>query len=322
MLTMQTLSSSGIATIKSEDSLSVHLSEAGCMVWVDVLDPTEAELNVIASEFGLHHLFIEDATKRGQRPKLEQLDDYAFLVAYTARLGEVHLFFAEDWMVSVRSTGAVPDQWTVQEGNDRWLRLTEVQSLPRDRIDLVLYSVLDAIVDEYFHRNAHFEDDLEALETAILNENLGDERWVQTRMLHLRRDMIQFRRKLSPLREVISQLTHHEVSFVDGPSVVYLQDVEDHLLRCIDELDVQRELLGNTMDAHLALMSNRTNRVMKMMTSIGAILLGSTLIAGVYGMNFRHMPELDWQYGYYFALALMATLTVFLTWWFRKRDWL
>src|SRR6185503_9260896 len=120
----------------------------------------------------------------------------------------------------------------------------------------------------------------------------------------------------------LSSLLRREVEWIDEATVVHLQDVYDHVLRSIDLIDSQRELMGNAVDAHLAIISNRMNMVMKKMTSWGAILLGSTLVAGIYGMNFHDLPELSWHFGYPFALSLMALITIFGYIFFRRKDWL
>ena len=131
-----------------------------------------------------------------------------------------------------------------------------------------------------------------------------------------------FRRRVQPLREVVAAILRREVDWIDDLARTHFQDVYDHILRATDQIDAQRELLGNAVDAHLAIMSNRMNLVMKKMTSWGAILLGSTLVAGIYGMNFRHMPELRWHYGYAWALGLMLLITVACYRMFKRRDWL
>ncbi|MFP5327610.1 MAG: CorA family divalent cation transporter, partial [Acidimicrobiia bacterium] len=129
--------------------------------------------------------------------------------------------------------------------------------------------------------------------------------------------------RVIPLRDVLGVIVRGRVEWLDDRNVyVHFQDVYDHILRAVDQLDAQRELLGNAVDAHLAILSNRMNSVMKLMTSVGAILLGSTLVAGIYGMNFEHMPELEWRYGYPFALGLMVAVTAAGVAYFRRRDWL
>jgi len=145
---------------------------------------------------------------------------------------------------------------------------------------------------------------------------------VQQELFDVRRDLLLFRRRVAPIREVVATLLRREVAWIDEATLVHLQDVYDHILRAIDLVDGQRELMGNAVDAHLAIISNRMNMVMKKMTSWGAILLGSTLVAGIYGMNFEHMPELGWRLGYPFALSLMFGVTVAGFAYFRRKDWL
>jgi magnesium transporter len=286
--------------------------------WIDVVDPTEDELEKVQREFHLHPLAIEDARKHGQRPKLEQYPSHAFLVAQSRELAEVDLFIGETWLVSVRELSGDGAPWDCQSAIDRFER-TKPECVT---VGFLLYTILDELVDGYFDATDTAEDRLEALEDRIFTEDLGDERDVQERLFDIRRELLLFRRAVVPLREVISSLLRHELAWIDDASVIHLQDVYDHVLRAIDLLDGQRELMGNAVDAHLAIISNRMNEVMKKMTSWGAILLGSTLVAGIYGMNFNHMPELHWRYGYAYAIALMVTITVSGYVYFRRKDWL
>jgi magnesium transporter len=156
----------------------------------------------------------------------------------------------------------------------------------------------------------------------IFSEARQDETAVQQRLFEVRRRLLKFRRAIVPLRELVGALLRKEVDWIEDHDVVLLQDVYDHVLRAIDLLDSGRELMGNAVDAHLAIISNRMNSVMKKMTSWGAILLGSTLIAGIYGMNFKNMPELHWRYGYGFAIGLMLLITIVGYKYFKSKDWL
>ena len=186
----------------------------------------------------------------------------------------------------------------------------------------LLYTILDELVDGYFGRADQTEDRLEELEEGIFEERLRDEREMQQKLYELRRDLVGFRRRVQPLREVVGAILRREVEWVDELALTHFQDVYDHVLRATDQIDAQRELMGNAVDAHLAIISNRMNQVMKRMTSLGALLIGSTLIAGIYGMNFEHMPELGWQFGYPFALGLMLTIAIVGYISFKRRNWL
>jgi magnesium transporter len=145
---------------------------------------------------------------------------------------------------------------------------------------------------------------------------------VQADLFNVRRQLLELRRAVVPLREVLSALLRKEVLWVDGEALIVLRDTFDKLLRAVDLVDELRELVGNAVDAHLAVMSNQMNLVMKKLTAWGSIVFGATLIAGIYGMNFHHMPELDWQFGYPMALGLMAVMSFVLYRLFKRRDWL
>ncbi len=179
---------------------------------------------------------------------------------------------------------------------------------------------LDVVVDRYFEVVDAIDDHLEDLEEIVFAGRTGEE--TPREVFTLRRAMVTFRRAAAPLREVIAQMLRREVDVMGEAALMHLQDVYDHVLRVADLGESQRDVLTGLLEAHLAVASNRMNEVMKLMSSWGAILLGATLIAGIYGMNFSDMPELRWRFGYPLALGLMAILTVALYRMFRRRGWL
>ena len=288
------------------------------LVWVDVSDPSEDDLTCLQQEFSLHPLAMEDVREHHQRPKLEKYPTHAFLVAYSAGLQEVDIFIGPTWVITVREADAEGAIWSVDSAKARFDRTHPEQC----DVGFLVYVLLDAIVDGYFDAADMAEDRLEELEDRIFSEEYQDERDIQREMFDVRRRLLKFRRAVVPLREVVSALLRKEIDWIEDHDVVLLQDVYDHVLRMVDVLDSARELMGNAVDAHLAIISNRMNSVMKKMTSWGAILLGSTLIAGIYGMNFIHMPELRWRYGYLYALGLMLTITIVGYRYFKSKDWL
>jgi magnesium transporter len=317
VLAVCTYTAGGVRHDIDPEAISDEVGAGDRLVWVDVVDPSEDDLAKIQQEFRLHPLAMEDATKHGQRPKLDKYPTHAFVVAYSSGLAEVDLFVGPGWIVSVRGCGPDGKPWSIEAARRRFER-----SGPEEATSgFLLYLILDALVDEYFDRTDAAEDRLEAIEDSIFGEDMT-EREMQHDLYDLRRDLVTFRRRVQPLREVVSALLRQEVEWIDPVALLHLQDVYDHVLRAIDQLDSQRELLNNAVDAHLAIVSNRMNEVMKKMTSWGAILLGSTLVAGIYGMNFTHMPELTWRFGYPFALGLMVAITIVGYTYFRRRDWL
>jgi magnesium transporter len=287
--------------------------------WIDVVDATPDDVAALAAEYRLDAMAVEDITEAGQRPKLELYPHHAFLVAYGANLAEVDMFIGDDWVITVRERSREGEVWEPASAHTRCERVPA-----HDRtVGIVVHAVLDEIVDGYFNTLDAVEDRIEELENDVFEPPKGvSETQIQQRLFGIRHDLVAFRRKVIPLREVLAALLRGEVATVDATVLLLLQDVYDHLLRAVDTIDSHRELMGNAVDAHLAIISNRMNEVMKLMTSWGAILLGSTLVAGIYGMNFVHMPELQWRYGYPFALGLMLVITVGGYWYFRRRDWL
>jgi magnesium transporter len=297
--------------------------ERKSLVWVDLMEPSTQELDLVQHEFGLHPLSIKDIEEAGQRPKLEVFKDHAFIVGYAhdddpTDLPEVELFVAEHWLISVRSTNEAGRCFDVAPVREYYERVRD-DSLD---VSLLLYALLDDMVDGYFDTVDAAEERIAAIEEGLFTDEPSDQRQLQKNLYSVRRALIELRRHVAPMRDVVLQLLRREIPFVGVSTEAYFQDVLDRLLRVIDGIDVQRELLGSVVDAQLALQANRMNKVMKKMTSWGAILIAATLIAGIYGMNFRHMPELDWQFGYAFALGSMLLVTGTLYFWFRHRDWL
>lgn len=285
--------------------------------WLDVVDPTPDELAALSSEFGLHPMAVEDITEPGQRPKLAVFENHAFIVAYAASLSEIDIFIGDSWVLTVRERSDDGRAWDATAARtycDRY-------AAHKVTVGTVLHAVLDDIVDGYFIALDASEDRIEALEDEVFDPK-AHEPAIQQKLFDIRRELVAFRRKVVPLRDVLAGLLRGEVATLDTESLLLMQDVYDHLLRSVDTIDSHRELMGNAVDAHLAIISNGMNDVMKKMTSWGALLFGATLISGIYGMNFQHMPELGWEYGYPFALGTMVVMVTLGYLYFRRRDWL
>jgi magnesium transporter len=184
---------------------------------------------------------------------------------------------------------------------------------------MFLWAILDVVVDRYFVATDAIDNFLDGIETVVFDE---EPRAIPREIFAMRRALITFRRAAAPLREVMSQILRREVPSVSDTAIVHMQDVYDHVLRVLDLIESQRELLTGLLEGQLAVMSNRMNQVMKATSSWGAILIVATLIAGIYGMNFQHMPELEWYYGYPFALGVMALSMYVLYRVFKRRGWL
>ncbi|HEX2274704.1 MAG TPA: magnesium/cobalt transporter CorA [Acidimicrobiales bacterium] len=318
MITARVYHGGDVKEIDSAD-ISEVLGEPDRMLWVDVSDPIDTDLECLQDEFGLHPLAIEDVRHRHQRPKLEKYPGHDFVVAYTAGLQEVDIFIGPSWVVSVRERDSHGPAWSIEGVLTRFEGASPKEATP----GFLLYVLLDVLVDGWFAVTEASEDALEELEDRIFGEHDDDQDLsVQQAMFDTRRRLLTYRRAIAPLREVVGSLMRREVRWIDGATATNLQDVYDHVLRAVDHLDSQRELLDNAVDAHLAMTSHRVNRAMERMTAWGAILLGATLVAGIYGMNFDHMPELGWSHGYLWALGVMATITIVGYRYFKGKGWL
>lgn len=291
--------------------------EYGGTTWIDVMDPTVGDLEALDAEYGLGDRTFDEGHRRAARPTMQRHTDHAYVVAFSGDLAEIDMYVGDTWFVTIRRHDDNEREWDPSVARSRVERLgAEADS------GMVLAVVIEELVDGYFDSTDALEDHLESIEDRIFGEQLKAERQVQADLFTVRRRLLELRRAVVPLREVLSALLRKEVQWVDGEALVVIRDTFDKLLRAVDIVDELRELVGNAVDAHLAVMSNQMNLVMKQLTAWGSIVFGATLIAGIYGMNFAHMPELDWRLGYPFALGLMVVMSFALYRVFKRREWL
>jgi magnesium transporter len=310
------------------------LGERGALLWVDVEDPTDDDIKCLTDVFGVHHLVAEDLTEPAPRPRLAMFDTHFLLnlrdclfVGERFSTREVDLLFGDGWLISLRKPGERNEPPTpVKEVIERFERTRRLDGATDE--GFLLFVFLDTIVDRFFDVSDAVEERLEAIEDDIFADpesapsTVPADRSITERLYRLRHDLIGFRRVVSPLRDAINPLLRNEVGFLGDAAVLHLRDVYDHVLRAVELSEAHRDLLTGALDAHLSLVSNRMNLVMKRATSWAAILVCATLVAGVYGMNFKHMPELDWRFGYPMALGSMTLISVVLYLTFKRKDWL
>jgi magnesium transporter len=296
------------------------VAEPGARLWVDLEDPSDDELSQIQAQFGLHELAIEDTRARKQRPKIEVYEDYFFVVLHALSLdgadelvdSEIHVFVGHRFLITLRYTPT----FDISEVTRRWDRQPD---LSREGCGYLLYALLDEVVDGYFDVVERYEDLSEDIEDEVFQDE--PESGLQANIFRLKRQVVLFRRQVMPLRQVLD-LMQEQPGFVTPPLAPYYRDVADHVIRALEFADNIRDLLTAALEAQLSQVSNRLNQIMKKLTSWAAIILLPTLIAGIYGMNFRHMPELHWRYGYYYALGLMGLTSFMLYRVFKRKDWL
>jgi magnesium transporter len=291
----------------------------GAFVWIGLHEPTHEEFAAVSGEFDLHELAVEDAIKAHQRPKLERYGEVDFLVLKTARyvepdqieFGEILLFIGEGFVVSVRHGEGVP--------------LAGVRAKVEERSDLlrcgplaVVHGILDEVVDAYAPVMDALDRDIEEVEEEVFSE---DRRNPAQRIYELKREAIEFARAVTPLVDPIERMTTGRTRVPEGLET-YFRDVLDHLIRLSQHVEASRDLLNSVLQANLAQVGVRQNEDMRKISAWVAIIAVPTMIAGIYGMNFEHMPELETEWGYPVVLVVMATICFGLWRYFKRVGWL
>lgn len=304
------------------------LAHHGGMAWIGLYRPTADEMAAVAAEFGLHDLAVEDAISAHQRPKMERYEDNLFTVLRPARyldasetveFGELHIFTGKNFVVTVRHAETA--------GVARVRKRLEARpDLLRHGPEAVLYALLDSVVDDYAPVVAGLENDIDEIEDQLFS---GDTT-VSRRIYELAREVIQFQRAIHPLPDMMHQLKRGFAKYgIESELQHNLRDVEDHVERVISRADSFRDLLQNALTLDGTLTANRQNEAsaeqneqVKKISSWAAILFAPSFVAGIYGMNFDHMPELHWDFGYPMAVGLMAATAAVMYAIFKRKGWL
>jgi magnesium transporter len=290
-------------------------------VWIGFFEPTEEEFESLATEFDLHPLAVEDAIHAHQRPKLEVFGDMVLLVLKTARyvdptevieLGELLVFLGHDYVITVRH-GEASELRVVRE------ELERDPERMRSGPGAVLHAILDRVVDDYAPAIDGLQEDIDEVEAELFS---GDRSNPAERIYRLLREVLAFRRASAPLIDPIEKLAAGHYEQVDPKIRDYFRDVNDHLMRARDQLDGMHDLLASSLQANLAQVGIRQNEDMRRISAWVAIIAVPTAVAGIYGMNFEHMPELDWTYGYPAVLVFMLTVCTALYLYLRRAGWL
>ncbi len=311
---------------------SVSLSS---LAWIGLVDPTDAELSVLTTEFNLHQLAVEDAVHAHQRAKLERYGSTLFVVLRPARyldaaerveFSEVHLFVGRDFVVTVRH-GDSPNLARVRR------RMEANPDLLARGPEAVLYAILDEVVDGYSPVITGLQNDIDEIESEVFQADPG----VSKRIYSLSRQIIEFQRATTPLTDILNSLIAGFAKYgIDPELQQYLRDVADHVTRVVEHAEAFRQLLQNILTVNAALVGQRQNEEMKTLTETSlrqnegvrrisawaAILFAPTLVGTIYGMNFDHMPELHWTLGYPLAVLSMLAVSVILYVVFRARKWI
>lgn len=285
--------------------------------WVDFDQPTGEEINLLHSFFQFHPLAIEDCLQVLQRPKLNYYEDYTFFVLHSLSQNhleaeEINMFFGKNYVVTFHFHEA-------EELNDAKERIIRNPNKWEDGHVFTAYQIIDKTVDYYFPILYQIEDNLNDIEEKLSPSTVH---LSMDFVFDVRSDLLRLRRTIIPMRELLYRMLNSDVLAFSKTQHAYFGDIHDHLLRLVDILELNRELTSDIRDSQLSINSNQMNRIMMILTIISSVFIPLTFIAGVYGMNFEHMPELRWRYSYLAVLVIMLFIGIAMLLWFKHKGWL
>jgi len=304
------------------DKREIHdyLARPGCFVWVALKDASDAEIEEMREQFALHPLAAEDARHGHQRPKIDEYDNQLFVVMHTIemageelRTGEINIFVGPNYVVSVR-------QHSERGFLDVRARAEREPELLKHGSGYVLYALMDAVVDRYFPVLDAIEAELEAIEEKLFAAT--SPRASVEALYYVKQKLTTLKHATLPLMEYAGKLFGGRVPQVCSGLSEYFRDIHDHLVRLNQTIDTARDTVSTAIQVSLALITIGENEVTKRLAAYAALVAVPTMVAGVYGMNFEHMPELKWAYGYPLSLAMMVGIDAWLFWRFRRAKWL
>ena len=291
--------------------------------WINIDGVHQVEvIEKLGSHFVLHPLLQEDVVNTHQRPKFDEFDDHLFIVLRMFFFNEeenelegeqISLIVGSNFVISFQEKqGDVFEQVRERLRNGKG-RIRKKGS------DYLAYALIDAIVDSYYNILEQLGENIESLQEELVADPQQEDLQI---IQHLKRDMLFFRKSVWPLREVIGGLAKSESTLIKGDVLVYVRDVYDHVIQAIDTIETFRDMLSAMQEIYLSSVGNRMNQVMKVLTIIATIFIPMTFLAGIYGMNFKYMPELDWRYAYLVFWLVVVTVFIIMIAYFKKRKWL
>jgi magnesium transporter len=299
-----------------------QFTETDSITWINISGIHDVDMiQKLGNYFSLHPLVLEDVLNTEQRPKLDDFDAYLFLslkMVYqdadyqTIRYEQISLIVGTSYVISLQEVEKDvfdPVRERIRHAKGR---------IRKKGSDYLAYALIDLVVDHYFKILEELGEKIEALQnTVIENPEPGSLAVIQS----LKRELLFLRKSIWPLREIVSSLTRGESDLIHQDTVIYLRDVYDHTIQIIDTIEIFRDMLSGTLDIYLSNMSNRMNEVMKVLTIMATIFIPMTFIAGIYGMNFKYMPELEWTWSYPVLWLVLVGMFLIMIFWFKRKKW-
>jgi magnesium transporter len=313
-------------------AVAERIDPDGGLVWIDSDDPRSAQVGQVMTTLGVNEFAREDIEKAGQRTKLSHYTDHFHVAVYDCVLGddglrarEIDIVFADGWLLSIHQPPEDGDPGAFPI--DQIRRRYELQRRQHRRADvgLLVWALLDVVVDRYFAVTDTVDDRLDDVESAVLRaeDDVRQKTSAHTvELFSLGKVLVRFRRSAIPLRDVTAEIARREVPCISDLAIVHFQDLADHVLRVSDFVESQRDVITGLRDAELAVASNRLSRSQQKIAAWGAIFLIATLMTGVLGMNFKNAPELDWELGFVAVFGLMFLVSVPIYVYFKRKDWI
>ena len=302
---------------------SFEYKDTDSVTWINLNGLNHVDqIEALGKHYALHPLVLEDVVNIAQRPKIDEYDDYIFVSLKMLYYDDeqqivseqVSFVLGKNYVLSFQEAeGDVFDQ--VRN------RLRQSKGRVRNmKSDYLLYVLIDAIVDHYFSVIEILGDKIEDFETAIFAGNIEDD--VSQKIQNLKREILRVRRAIFPLREVINRIEKNESPLIQKKTITYYRDIYDHLIQVSENIDIYREMIWSLMDMYMTTISNKMNEVMKVLTIMASIFIPLTFIAGIYGMNFEYIPELQYKYSYFILWGVMIIMFLGMLYYFRKKKWL
>lgn len=310
----------GIEENLSLDKVLKCLKDKDTFVWLDFTNPTESDYQVLLKDFGFHPLAVEDCKTQFHLPKIDDYDDYLFLIWHamvdnprTAKIetAEIDIFLSQNFLVSLHKEQVNNVESVFKDF------LGGVEDISKGVI-WILHRLLNSMVDDYFPLVDGISNEIDLLEDKIF-ENPSQNQI--RKLFNLKHQMLAVRKIAAPEREIVNVLSRGGSRLVEKGAYFYFQDIYDHLIRIIDMVDTARDVIGGAMDIYLSTLSNKTNEVMKRLTVVATIFMPATLITSLYGMNFKYMPELEFRYGYLMVWVAIFGFGLGMFIYFRRKGW-
>ena len=311
-----------VEVLHDMNELPQHINRKGTLLWVDIENPTKSDMQFLEKHFSFHPLAIEDCMTTIQRPKIDRYDKYLFITLHAATLAahkdkatslELDSFVGENYVVTVHFK-------PIPSVSSTWERCVRNRGIMAKGAGYLFYFLADTLVDNYFPILEKIDSAIQGIEDEIFK---NPDSVVITRLFDLKENVLILRRILGPQRETMNFLARGGYQPVIPTTLsIYFRDVSDLLARINDNLDTYRDQLGSALDGYRSATSNKLNEIMKVLTIIATIMMPLTLISGIYGMNFKFMPEINTRYGYFVVIGLMFCLGCGMLLFFKKKKWL